>query len=135
MSQPALKYIRSTPQQEGLMSNESVRVFHLRRRTNGIPEATGGYSVVVKARSDGRFNITIAQCNDKQRYDEKLGEKIAVTRMKQGKYFVQGWEDVVATMNTLHTKLCTGTVVVKLDLPTASQVRASNDAGQASLAA
>jgi hypothetical protein len=91
------------------MNQESVRVFHLRRRTNGIPETNGGYAVAVKERKDGRFNVTISQCNENQRYDEKLGEKIAVTRMKQGKYFVSTWTDLVATLNTLHDKLCSGT--------------------------
>lgn len=115
--------------------NDSVRVFHLRRRMNGIPEAVGGYSVAVKGRKDGRFNVTISQCNDKQRYNEKLGEKIAVARMKQGKYFVSSWDDLVATLNTLHGKLSHGTNVVKLELPTKNDVLASNDAAQATLAA
>lgn len=114
---------------------EGVRVIHLRRRTNGIPEGTGGYSVAVKGRKDGRFNVTISQCNEKQRYDDKLGEKIAVTRMKQGKYFVSSWDDLVTTLNTLNSKLCVGNVV-KLMLPTKQEVLASNDdAAPASLAA
>jgi len=91
---------------------ERVQVFHLRRRSNGIPESTGGYAVAVKCRKDGRFNVTISQCNERQRYDEKLGEKIAITRMKQGKYFVAAtWDDVLATLNTLHDKLSSGTKV------------------------
>lgn len=92
-------------------TQDGVRVFHLRRRTNGIPEATGGYAVAVKQRNDGRYNVTISQCNERQRYDEKLGEKIALTRMKQGKYFVSTWVDLEATLNTLHQKLSSGTVV------------------------
>lgn len=104
-------------------TQDGVRVFHLRRRTNGIPESTGGYAVAVKQRKDGRYNVTISQCNEKQRYDEKLGEKIAVTRMKQGKYFVSTWPDLEATLNTLHSKLCTGTTP-KLALPVEEEVTA-----------
>jgi hypothetical protein len=103
-------------------TQDGVRVFHLRRRTDGIPEATGGYAVAVKQRKDGRFNVTISQCNDSQRYDEKLGEKIATTRMKQGKYFVQDWDGLVATLNTLHSKLCTGKQVA-LQLPSESDLK------------
>lgn len=110
-----------------MQQHEGVRVFHLRRRTNGVPELTGGYSVAVKPRKDGRFNVTISQCNEKQRYDEKLGEKIAVSRMKQGKYFVSTWDDLVATLQTLHSKLSVGTEI-KLDLPSKQQLRASPDA-------
>lgn len=86
-------------------NNQQVQVFHLRRRTNGVIEATGGYAVACKPRTDGRFNVTISQCNHRQRYDEKLGEKIAVSRMKQGQYFVSTWEDLIATLHTLHDKL------------------------------
>lgn len=86
------------------------QVFHLRRRNNGIAESTGGYSVAVKPRKDGRYNVTISQCNERQKYDEKLGEKIAASRMKQGKYFVSTHDDLVATLNTLHDKLCKGNV-------------------------
>jgi hypothetical protein len=86
--------------------------FHLRRRHNGVAQNAGGYTVIVKGRKDGRLNVTISQCNERQRYDEKLGEKIAVSRMKQGKYFVSSHEDLVATLNTLNDKLCTGTKVV-----------------------
>lgn len=98
------------------ITQDGIRVFHLRRRTNGIPESTGGYAIAVKQRKDGRYNVTISQCNERQKYDEKLGEKIALTRMKQGKYFVNTWDDLVATLNTLHGKLSTGTVS-KLQVP------------------
>lgn len=88
-----------------------TRVLHLRRRNNGIPENTGGYAVAIKERQDGRFNVTISQCHEKQRYDEKLGEKIALRRMKEGKYFVNTFADLRATLDTLHDKLCSGTPV------------------------
>lgn len=110
-----------------MQAEQGVRVFHLRRRTNGIPESTGGYAVAVKARKDGRFNVTISQCNEKQRYDERLGEKIAFARMKQGKYFVSTWDDLVATLNTLHDKLCSGSKP-KLALPAKEEMEAANDA-------
>src|SRR3954462_9199449 len=111
--------------------NEGVRVFHLRRRVNGVPETNGGYAVAVKARKDGRFNITVSQCNERQRYDERLGDKIATTRMKQGKYFVRDWDGVVETLNTIHDKLCTGETKVKLCLPSKQEVvAASNDEAQ-----
>jgi hypothetical protein len=48
-------------------------------------------------------------------YDEKLGEKVAEQRIGSGKFFVQSRAELIATLNTLHTKLSSGTVV-RLDL-------------------
>ena len=82
-----------------------VQVFHIRRKVDGIPEMSGGYTVIVKERQDGRYNVTISQCHVRQRYDEKLGEKIALSRMKQGLYFATDWKGVEDTLNTLRSKV------------------------------
>ncbi len=94
---------------------ESVRFFHLRTRNNGVAQDKGGITVAYKRRANGAYSITICQCNTNQRYDERLGEKVAAGRLEQGKFMVQGREDFIATLQTLHLKLSTGTVT-KLDV-------------------
>jgi hypothetical protein len=91
------------------MTND-VRFIHLRTRTNGVAQQKGGYTIACKKRDDGNWALTICQCNSNQTYDGKLGEKVAAARMKRGQYFVQSDADMQATLNTLHAKLCTGTV-------------------------
>ena len=93
-----------------------VRFVHLRTRHNAIPQEKGGYTVAVKSRPNGSYSVSICQCNTNQRYDEKLGEKVAETRLSRGQFFVQSKDDLMATLQTLHDKLCTGDVVPKLSL-------------------
>lgn len=92
-----------------------VKFFHLRTRNNGVPQEKGGYTVAVKSRPNGMYAVSICQCNSKQTYDERLGEKVAEQRVGSGKFFVQSKAELVATLNTLHNKLSSG-VVVRLDL-------------------
>jgi hypothetical protein len=76
---------------------------------NGIARDNGGYTIAVRVREDNNYSVTICQCNSTQRYDPKLGEKVAAARMKRGQFFVQNKDTLVETLNTLHNKLCTGT--------------------------
>jgi hypothetical protein len=94
------------------LGNTEARItfIHLRQRTNGIPSDKGGYTVAIKAREAGLYSVSICQCNTNQRYDPKLGEKVAAQRIGRGQFFVQNHEEMCATLLTLHTKLCTGTV-------------------------
>lgn len=106
------------------MPNE-ISFVHLRTRNNGIAQPTGGYTIACREREDKQWALTICQCNSTQTYDAKLGEKVAAARMKRGQFFVQNADDMVATLNTLHTKLCTGTIprlnleMVQAEQPTA----------------
>lgn len=86
-----------------------VRFFHLRTRNNGIPSEKGGHTVAYKRRNDGNYSVSICQCNTNQRYDERLGEKIADMRLSRGQFFVQSRADFIATLQTLHNKLSSGT--------------------------
>jgi hypothetical protein len=74
------------------------RVFHLLRDEEG---ERGGYTVAMKPRKDGRLNVTLSQCKETQKYDMRLGEKIAVSRMKQGKYFVCPPNNLASTLTAL----------------------------------
>lgn len=108
--------------------SESETTFvHLRARNNGVASERGGYTVAIKPRSNGMFSVSICQCNTNQRYDEKLGEKIAESRLSRGQFFVQPKADLVATLETLHNKLCIGMVPrLNLDaLNTGSQLKAA----------
>jgi hypothetical protein len=87
-----------------------IKFIHLRQRNNGIAQDKGGYTVAIKERSNGVFSVTICQCNTNQRYDEKLGEKVAAQRLNRGQFFVQKHDELASTLNTLHTKLCIGSV-------------------------
>jgi hypothetical protein len=87
-----------------------ITFIHLRQRHNSIASEKGGYTVAVRERDNGLFSVSICQCNTNQRYDDKLGEKIAAQRINRGQFFVQNKDELVATLNTLHSKLCTGTV-------------------------
>lgn len=98
-----------------MSQQKRVQFVHLRSRVNGVAADRGGYTVAVKERADGMFAITICQCNNNQRYDEKLGEKIAEMRMGRGQFFVQSHDELVASLGTLHNKLCSG-AVPKLNL-------------------
>lgn len=92
------------------MTNNNMQFVHLRTRNNGIAQPKGGYTVAAQLRDDGQWKLTICQCNSNQTYDAKLGEKVAAARMKRGQFFVQSADDLVATLTTLHAKLCTGSV-------------------------
>lgn len=87
------------------MQTNTPKVVHLRREIDGKVQRTGGYAVAVKLRMDGRYAVTISQCNEKQRYDERLGEKIATSRMAQGKFFVNDADTLNTTLQTLRLKL------------------------------
>jgi hypothetical protein len=105
-------------QQQQSTSNKSATKFvHLRTRSNAVAQDKGGYTVAIKARPNGLFSVSICQCNTNQRYDERLGEKVAESRIGRGQFFVQSREELEATLNTLHKKLCTGNVP-KLNLDT-----------------
>lgn len=91
-----------------------VKFVHLRQRHNGIPSDKGGYTIAVRPRPNGSFSVSICQCNSNQRYDEKLGEKVAEQRLGRGQFFVQDKPTLLTTLSTLHSKLSTGTVL-KLD--------------------
>lgn len=90
---------------------QAVTFIHLRQRNNGIAMPCGGYTIAVKKRSDGQFSIAICQCNSRQRYDAKLGEKVALSRINRGQFMVQDLATLEATLHTLHDKLSTGTLV------------------------
>lgn len=86
-----------------------MRFFHLRSRNNGIPSDKGGYTVAYKSRPNGMYSVSICQCNTNQKYDEKLGEKVAAMRIGRGQFFVQDRVAFIATLTTLHDKLSNGT--------------------------
>jgi len=94
----------------GKTQQETHRVafFHIRPRNNGVPSDKGGYTVAYKLRPDGKYSISICQCNTNQRYDEKLGEKVSEQRIGRGQFFVQSKQDFVQTIDTLNNKLSTG---------------------------
>ena len=92
------------------MQQDTTRFVHLRSRKNGVAQDKGGYTIAIKSRANSMYAVSICQCNTNQRYDEKLGEKIAEQRLARGQFFVQDMAQVVATLNTLHNKLCTGSV-------------------------
>lgn len=92
------------------MQANAIKFVHLRSRKNGVATDKGGYTIAIKARSNGLYSVSICQCNTNQRYDERLGEKVAEQRLTKGQFFVQDKAQVEATLNTLHTKLCTGPV-------------------------
>lgn len=92
------------------MTQQQVKFVHLRTRRNGVALDKGGYTIALKEREDGQHAVTICQCNTNQLYDARLGEKVAATRMKRGQFFVQDVAGVTQTLNTLHNKLCSGTV-------------------------
>lgn len=85
-----------------------VAFFHIRSRVDGVPTDKGGYTVAYKQRPNGDYSVSICQCNTNQRYDEKLGEKVAEQRIGRGQFFVQSKDEFVATLNTLHNKLSSG---------------------------
>ncbi|CAB4169829.1 hypothetical protein UFOVP1528_20 [uncultured Caudovirales phage] len=93
------------------MSNSGSTFIHVRVRNNGIASDKGGYTVAIKGRVDGKYSVSICQCNTNQRYDGKLGEKIADMRINRGQFFVQSREQLDTTLNTLNQKLCTGNVL------------------------
>lgn len=92
------------------ISGDRTQFIHLRVRNNGIASDKGGYTVAVARRSNGLFSVTICQCNTNQRYDERLGQKIAETRLGRGQFFVQDRKQLEDTLHLLHTKLCHGNV-------------------------
>lgn len=92
-------------------TQQRVKFFHLRTRNNGIATDKGGYTIAYKPRTAGEYSVSICQCNTNQRYDERLGEKIAELRLSRGQFFVQSRADFIATLNTLHAKLSGGNVV------------------------
>jgi hypothetical protein len=89
----------------------ATKFVHIRVRNNGIPSDKGGYTVAIRDRQNGQYSVSICQCNTNQRYDEKLGEKIAEMRVNRGQFFVQDKEQLTATLSMLHEKLSTGTVL------------------------
>lgn len=98
------------------MHTSTVNYVHLRARHNALPLDRGGYTVAYKRRKDGTYSVTICQCNTVQKYDEKLGEKIAKGRMERGQFFVQTKDALKNTLNLLHDKLSTGNLKVQLNL-------------------
>jgi hypothetical protein len=88
------------------MSVAPQEFLHLRAHTNGKPLPTGGYTVTYKRHSDGQYSVSICQCNSNQRYDEKLGEKIADMRLSRGQFFiVENDEALNGTVVVLQQKL------------------------------
>lgn len=96
-------------------SGSKTKFMHLRVRHNGVAQDKGGYTVAVKDRGNGLYSVSICQCNTNQRYDERLGEKIAEMRIGRGQFFVQDKAQLEATLQSLHEKLCTG-IVPRLNL-------------------
>ena len=95
----------------GIVKQRDVKFLHLRQRHNGIPSDRGGYTVAIKERGNGKFSVCLCQCNTNQRYDERLGEKVAEARLGRGQFFVQDKAQLLETIQTLHSKLSTGTTV------------------------
>ncbi len=95
---------------------KETKYVHLRTRLNGVPQERGGYTLAIRPRKDGNYFITICQCNSWQKYDEKLGEKIAFNRMEKGQYFVLDKVRMIETFHLLHRKLCVGTSELREDV-------------------
>jgi hypothetical protein len=101
---------------ENSTSGVVTKFVHLRVRVNGIPSDKGGYTIAIRDRQNGQYSVSICQCNTNQRYDEKLGEKIAEMRVNRGQFFVQDKAQLTATLSMLHEKLCSGGYVPRINL-------------------
>lgn len=91
-------------------TSRQSKYFHLRTRINGVAQDKGGYTVALRRRDGTSYSVSICQCNTNQKYDERLGEKVADMRISRGQFFVQERAQLITTLNTLHNKLCSGTV-------------------------
>lgn len=90
-----------------------VKAFHIRTHWE-LPD--GGYTVLVKERKDGKYNVTIVQCNGKHKYNKAIGVKVAMARMKTGKFFVNSVDELVVTLTTLSDKCGMGAQVPEMEV-------------------
>lgn len=89
----------------------SIAFIHLRRYKDGVVQPKGGYTVAIKEKVGGKYAVSLCQCNDRQRFDPTLGEKISAHRLSKGQFFIQDLTNLTATLWTLHNKLCEGAAV------------------------
>lgn len=64
----------------------------------------GGYTVYMVERDDGKYKVTLCQCNSKQHYNMERGAAIARKRSEEGKFFVMSKDEVVVLVSQLQEK-------------------------------
>jgi hypothetical protein len=97
-------------------SGANIQYVHIRARNNGIPVDTGGFTLAVKARSDGKYSVAIAQCPSDKICAKSLGKKMASKKLSEGKYMVKELPELQELADKLAEKICTGNVKLRIDI-------------------
>jgi hypothetical protein len=74
------------------------------------------FTRAVKARSDGKYSVAIAQCPSDKICAKSLGKKMASKKLSEGRYMVKELPELQELADKLAEKICTGNVKLRIDI-------------------